>query len=84
MILYTLQLPPGLRREEIEKLLIPKPSGEIEQPRTELEEQEQLEQAIRLSLEAGKIMILFSFLSFSLLKVKLTPLKLVSRHRQDF
>ena len=56
---------------------------EIEQPRTELEEQEQLDQAIRLSLKAGKIMTILSFLSFSLLKVKLTPLELMLRQRKD-
>ena len=39
---------------------------EIEQPRTELEEQEQLDQAIRLSLEAGKITTFLSFLSINL------------------
>ena len=56
---------------------------EIEQPRTELEEQEQLDQAIRLSLKAGKIMTILSFLSFSPLKVKLTRQKLVLRQRKD-
>ena len=56
---------------------------EIEQPRTELEEQEQLDQAIRLSLKAGKIMTILSFLSFSLLKVKLTRQKLMLRQRKD-
>ena len=68
---YTLQLPAELSRDE------------IEQPRTELEEQEQLDQAIRLSLKAGKIMTILSFLSFSLLKVKLTRQKLVLRQRKD-
>ena len=55
---------------------------EIEQPRTELEEQEQLDQAIRLSLEAGKIMTILSFL-ISLLKVKLTRQKLMLGHKKD-
>ena len=68
---YTLQLPAELSRDE------------IEQPRTELEEQEQLDQAIRLSLKAGKIMTILSFLSFSLLKVKLTRQKLKLRQRKD-
>ena len=68
---YTLQLPAELSRDE------------FEQPRTELEEQEQLDQAIRLSLEAGKIMTILSFLSFSLLKVKLTRQKLKLRQRKD-
>ena len=68
---YTLQLPAELSRDE------------IEQPRTESEEQQQLEQAIRVSLEAGKIMTILSFLSFSLLKVKLTRQKLMLRQRKD-
>ena len=56
---------------------------ETEQPRIELEEQEQLDQAIRLSLEAGKIISILSFLSFSLLKVKLTRQKLMLQQRKD-
>ena len=35
---------------------------EIEEPKTELEEEEQLEEAIKLSFEAGKIVTIFSFL----------------------
>ena len=46
----TLQLPAQLYREE------------IEEPKTELEEEEQLEEAIKLSFEAGKIVTIFSFL----------------------
>ena len=67
---YTLQLPAELSRDE------------IEQPRTESEEQQQLDQAIRVSLEAGKIMTILSFL-ISLLKVKLTRQKLMLRQRKD-
>ena len=54
---------------------------EIEEPKTELEEEEQVEEAIKLSLEAGKIVTILSFLSLSLLKVKL--LKLMLRQRKD-
>ena len=49
IIINTLQLPPELSREEIEKIPEPQPTTEEE------EEEEQLQRALRLSLEAGKI-----------------------------
>ena len=85
IILNTIQLPPELSREEIEK--IPDPQNGcspnvrvIEQPKRELEEEEQQQQVIKLSVETGIIMTILCFLSLSLFKVKL--LKLMLRQRK--
>ena len=53
-MLNTLQLPPELSREKIEKIT------DLQPPTVEEEEKEQLQQALRLSLEAGKIMTISS------------------------
>ena len=76
MILNILQLPPELSRDEIERIPDLQPTTE------EIKEQELLQWAPRLSVEAGKIMAILSFLSFSLLKVKLIRRKLMLGHRK--
>ena len=83
---YTLQLPPEFTRDELEKILKKileeyyDEFSECDQGELETKEEEQLELALRHYLETRKITTILSFLSLSLLKVKL--LKLMLRHRE--